>query len=235
MPDDVVIVDYQLGNLYNVLRVCQRAGLGARISSSPEDVAAAAAVILPGVGAFGDAMSFLRDSGLAEALKWFASAGKPLLGICLGMQLLMSESHEFGRHQGLGIVPGPVVRFATIGVKVPHVGWNRVHLSAAPDRYPWQGTLLAGLEDGEYMYFVHSYYAAPEDRSVVLSVTRYGDTEFCSSLQYGNVFGCQFHPERSGPQGVGIYDRLAEQLRNAARLRQTGTLPHVSAARRAAP
>ena len=212
MPDQVVIVDYQLGNLYNVLRVCQHVGLKARISSAPEGVADAAAVILPGVGAFGDAMEFLRTSGLSEALRSVATSGRPLLGVCLGMQLLMSESEEFGRHEGLGIVRGTVIRFAASGVKVPQVGWNGIFRPAVHDEERWRGTLLAGLADGEYMYFVHSYYPVPEDPSVVLSTSRYGETEFCSSLQQGNVTGCQFHPERSGDKGVEIYRRFAEHM-----------------------
>lgn len=221
MPDQVVIVDYQLGNLYNVLRVCQHVGLAACVSSSPEDITAAAALILPGVGAFGDAMAFLHQSGLESALRSFALSGRPFLGICLGMQLLMSESYEFGRHHGLGLVPGPVVRFAESRVKVPQVGWNRIRRPKNQDA--WRGTLLDGLEAGEYMYFVHSYYAVPEDPSVVLSTTRYGETEFCSSLQLGNVVGCQFHAERSGLLGVSIYRNFAAWISQRAPHRDAGS------------
>ncbi len=226
MPDDVVIVDYQLGNLYNVQRACQHVGMAARITSSPHEVAAAAAVILPGVGAFGDAMAFLHDSGLEPALQSFVSSGRRLLGICLGMQLLMSGSYEFGWHEGLRLIPGSVIRLAGPGVKVPQVGWNRVY--CPKDRNAWPGTLLDGLDDGEYMYFVHSYYAVPEDPSVVLSTTRYGEVEFCSSLHWGNVAACQFHPERSGTRGVAIYRRFAEQIRN-------GVHDHVPAPRTPRP
>ncbi len=225
-PPDVVVVDYHLGNLYNVVRACEFTGLPARITSAPADVAAADAVILPGVGAFGDAMEFLRDSGMADALRSFAASGRPLLAICLGMQLLMTESYEFGRHQGLGIVAGPVIRLSSAtGLKVPQVGWNRIHKPATKNGEAWQGTLLDGLHDGEYMYFVHSYYAVPDDPSVVLTTTRYGDTEFCSSLRAGNILGCQFHPERSGPQGLRMYRRLAQYLKAACQ-EQTTTEHH---------
>jgi imidazole glycerol-phosphate synthase subunit HisH len=211
---DLVVVDYRLGNLFNVVRACESVGLPSRITSNPTDVAGADAVILPGVGAFGDAMEFLRDSGMVDALRSFAVSGRPLLAICLGMQLLMTESWEFGRHQGLGIVGGSVIRLnSPAGLKVPQVGWNRIDKLAAANGRSWDGTLLQGLQDGEYMYFVHSYYVVPDDSGVVLTTTRYGETEFCSTLRTGNILGCQFHPERSGPQGLRIYQQLAEYLK----------------------
>lgn len=211
---DLVVVDYRLGNLFNVVRACESVGLPARITSNPTDVAGADAVILPGVGAFGDAMEFLRDSGMVDALRSFAVSGRPFLAICLGMQLLMTESWEFGRHQGLGIVGGSVIRLnSPAGLKVPQVGWNRIAKLAAANGQSWNGTLLQGLQDGEYMYFVHSYYVVPDDSGVVLTTTRYGETEFCSTLRAGNILGCQFHPERSGPQGLRIYQQLAESLK----------------------
>lgn len=211
---DLVVVDYRLGNLFNVVRACESVGLPSRITSNPTDVARADAVILPGVGAFGDAMEFLRDSGMVDALRSFAVSGRPFLAICLGMQLLMTESWEFGRHQGLGIVGGSVIRLnSPAGLKVPQVGWNRIAKLAAANGQSWDGTLLQGLQDGEYMYFVHSYYVVPDDSGVVLTTTRYGETEFCSTLRTGNILGCQFHPERSGPQGLRIYQQLAEYLK----------------------
>jgi glutamine amidotransferase len=228
-PPEAIIVDYHLGNLYNVVRACEFTGIPARITSIPSDVAAAAAVILPGVGAFGDAMECLRDSGMAEALRLFAASGRPLFAICLGMQLLMTESDEFGRHQGLDIVGGSVVRLGSAtGFKVPQVGWNRIHKPPTKNGDAWQGTLLDGLNDGEYMYFVHSYYVAPNDPSVVLATTQYGETEFCSSLRTGKILGCQFHPERSGPRGLRMYLRLAEYLKAAGQEQTVAEeyLPH---------
>ena len=215
----VAIVDYGMGNLFSVKQACERAGLRARITPAPAALLEASAVILPGVGAFGDAIAALRRSGLDEALREVAASGKPLLGICLGMQLLMSQSAEFGAHRGLGIIPGDVVRLdapteeAGTGMngarrsKVPQIGWNQIDAAA-----PWEGSLLEGLADGAHMYFVHSFYARPGDPEVRLSTTRYGPTTFCSSLRSGSIFACQFHPERSGPLGLRIYQNFAARL-----------------------
>jgi len=215
----IAIVDYGLGNLYSVKHACGHVGLDAVITSSPGDILAADAVILPGVGAFGDAMSTLRRLGLPEVIKAFAVSGRPLVGICLGMQLLMSRSEEFGSHPGLDIVPGSVVRLRdpVAGgrrLKVPQIGWNGILRARghgrAPD--PWAGTLLDGIEDAEPVYFVHSYVVQPADPDVVLSTTRYGSWEFCSALKRGNVVACQFHPERSGPEGLRMYRNLARMV-----------------------
>ena len=218
MPD-VAIVDYGMGNLFSVKHACEHVGLQAVITASPQDVRAAHAVILPGVGAFGDAMATLRRLGLVEALREVAQSGTPLMGICLGMQLLMTHSHEFGYHQGLGLVAGEVVRFdaprqgATV-LKVPHVGWNRI---VRPPGGSWASSGLEGLEDGAFMYFVHSFYARPADAGVVVARSRYGHIEFCSSLRDRNIFACQFHPERSGPDGLQVYRNFASQAHRPTR------------------
>lgn len=223
----IAIVDYGLGNLFSVKHACEHVGMQAIITSSPQEILGADAVILPGVGAFGDAMEALKRRDLISPLKETALSDKLLIGICLGMQLLMTESYEFGRHRGLGIIEGPVVRFENpIGpvgkLKVPQVGWNRIfarengHLLAdrtRSDRDPWSGSPLQGLGDGEFMYFVHSFYAKPKESRVVLSISRYGHIEFCSSLRYRNIFASQFHPERSGPQGLQIYRNIASLIR----------------------
>jgi glutamine amidotransferase len=208
----VAIVDFGLGNLFSVQRACEQAGLAAVITSAKADILGAEAVILPGVGAFGDAMAALRRLDLPAVLAEVAAAGRPLMGICLGMQLLMSESHEFGRHRGLGLVEGEVVRLdnADLGrrrLKVPQVGWNRLAPAA-----PWDGTLLEGLAPGEFMYFVHSFYVRPLDPKVALATTTYGPVEFCSCLRQGSVFACQCHPERSGSAGLRVYANLAAAL-----------------------
>jgi len=153
---------------------------------------------------------------LVNVLRDIAESPKPLVGICLGLQLLMTESYEFGIHKGLGIIDGPVVRLDAPKekkriLKVPQIGWNRVFQPANVPR--WQGTLLDGLDEGEYMYFVHSYICQPQNSNVILSTSRYGHIEFCSSVQSGNVFACQFHPERSGLGGMKVYHNLADQLR----------------------
>lgn len=218
---DTAIVDFGLGNLYSVQRACERVGLAAKITSSVDEILAASSVILPGVGAFGDAMHNLRAMGLIEPLRHIAQSGTPLFGICLGLQLLMSESEEFGLHQGLDIIPGRVVHLgrpksARGDLKVPQVGWNRIHrpteVSGGAD--PWAETPLAGLADGTYQYFVHSYYVAPASESVTLSHTRYGSVQFTSAIRWGNVFACQFHPERSGTDGLVIYHNIATLVRS---------------------
>ena len=228
----VAIIDYGLGNLFSVKNACEHAGLHAVVTSSKQEVMAADAVVLPGVGAFGDAMAVLNKLDLVEPLREIAASSKPLVGICLGIQLFMTESYEFGRHLGLGIIEGPVVRFEdakdTGGavqprtmLKVPHVGWNRIFRPNAGGPDPWSDTPLHEFRDGDFMYFVHSFYARPKDPKVILSTTRYGDTEFCSSLRYRNIFACQFHPERSGLQGLKIYHSLASTIQ-LQKAQQTG-------------
>jgi glutamine amidotransferase len=220
----VAIVDYALGNLYSVKHACEHEGLEAVITAAREDLLAADAVILPGVGAFGDAMETLRKRDLVSALQEIASSEKPLVGICLGIQLLMTESHEFGLHKGLGIIEGPVVKLdapreGERTLKVPHVGWNSIRRPAAGSETvsnTWQGTLLEGLDDGEQLYFVHSFIVQPTDPDIVLSRTEYGGIEFCSSFRRNNIFACQFHPERSGSAGMSLYRNLAATLRHAA-------------------
>jgi len=212
----VAIVDYGMGNLFSVQNACEHVGLHASITSSHHDIASADAVILPGVGAFGDAVETLRRLDLINVLVDLAASQKPLLGICLGMQLMMTESLEFGWHAGLDIIPGTVVRFETpIGIqgalKVPQVCWNRMFKTEGVDD-PWAGSLLEGLSNGVFMYFVHSYYIRLEERKIGIAVTRYGNIEFCSALRYGNIFACQGHPERSGPQGLRIYHNFAAAL-----------------------
>jgi glutamine amidotransferase len=176
----------------------------------------AGGIILPGVGAFGDAMSALRRLGLVTVLKDFAATGKPLFGICLGMQLVMSESYEFGHHEGLDLVRGKVIPFPEPTenghkLKVPHVGWNGIRCPEGDgaSECAWSGSLLAGVSPGAYQYFVHSFIVQPMDPAVRLAETRYGDIAFCSALRCGGVIAVQFHPERSGPDGLRIYRNFA--------------------------
>jgi len=211
---NVAIVDFGMGNLFSVKHACEHVGLKATISASSEEILAADAVILPGVGAFGDAMASLRRLGLVEVLRDVAASRTSLVGICLGMQLLMTKSYEFGHHYGLGVIEGEVVRFEARvnGVnksKVPQVGWNRIYQTANGS---WNGSFLEGLPDGEFMYFVHSYYTNPVDLNLVVSTTRYAGIEFCSSVRKDNVFACQFHPERSSRGGLRFYRNLARHI-----------------------
>ncbi|MFZ5587071.1 MAG: imidazole glycerol phosphate synthase subunit HisH [Thermodesulfobacteriota bacterium] len=220
-PARAAIVDYALGNLFSVAHACRQVGLEPAITSDRAAIAAADIVFLPGVGAFGDAMANLRRLDLIGPLKDLAAAGRPLVGICLGMQLMLGQSQEFGRHRGLELVAGEVVRFDHPAgprgpLKVPQVGWNRVQRPpAAGGGDPWAGTPLEGAAEGQYMYFVHSYYAKPSDPGVVLAVSRYGDVDFCSALRRGNLYAFQFHPERSAAAGLAVYARLAGLARLA--------------------
>lgn len=209
----VAIVDYGLGNLFSVKQACQHVGLDASIAATAAELLQADAIILPGVGAFGDAMTELHRRDLVAPLLDAGRSDKPLVGVCLGMQLLMSESFEFGRHRGLDLVAGEVVRFEAR--KVPHVGWAEIR---PPTREPssWADSLLDGLKEGAQMYFVHSFYVIPVEARLSLAVSRYGDVEFCASFRHENVFGCQFHPERSGVAGLRIYANLAASLRRRA-------------------
>jgi glutamine amidotransferase len=231
----VAIIDYEAGNLFSVQHACAQVGLDPVITSDPATVAGCAAAILPGVGAFGAAMSNLQRLGLAPAITDFIASGRPFLGVCLGLQLLFSESEEFGPHPGLGVVPGRVVRFAGqdasgARVLVPQIGWNQIwepgavdisgaaptSLSAsvsAPTVASWEGTALAGIPAGEYVYFVHSFYVVPDDLADVLCVAAYGGQEYCAGIRRGNLLALQFHPEKSAHQGLRIYRQWAESIR----------------------
>lgn len=207
----VAVVDFGMGNLFSVRRACEEAGLDPVVTQAKDEILGADAVILPGVGAFGDAMQTLRRLDLVGVLRDVAMSETPLVGICLGMQLLMSESEEFGATKGLDVVPGRVVWLRGESaegrhIKVPEVGWNTVTAPDAERR--WAGTPLEGLPSPAYMYFVHSLVVVPDDSAVVVSTTEYGGVEFCSSLRVGSVFACQYHPERSGPGGLAWYRRL---------------------------
>ena len=213
------IVDYGLGNLHSVRLACEKVGIESVITSQAAELKSAGAVILPGVGAFGDAMKALRHRGLVTAIRDLAASGKPLFGICLGMQLVMSESYEFGHHEGLDLIKGKVVQLpdpAENGnrLKVPHVGWNRVLRPARNGSVDgqWTDSVLAGLEAGTFQYFVHSFIAQPAESELVLGETRYGDVTFCSVLHQGSVTAVQFHPERSGPAGLHIYRNFAKMI-----------------------
>ena len=197
----IAIVDYGMGNLRSVQKAFERVGQAADVTADADRIAAAPGVVLPGVGAFGACMANLTAAGLLEPVRHVLASGRPFLGICLGMQLLFEESEEFGPVKGLGILPGRVVRFVPDRErKIPHMGWNQVRVvRRAPQ--------LAGVDDGAFVYFVHSYYPVPADPSLVATTTTYGP-EFASSVVRDNLFACQFHPEKS--QRVGL--RLLESF-----------------------
>jgi glutamine amidotransferase len=202
----IAIIDYGMGNLHSVSKAVERLGRKAVVTSSPEAILAADGAILPGVGAFGDAMRNLRETGLDATVKAFAATGKPLLGICLGMQLLFDESEEHGTHEGLGLLPGRVVRFQG-NYKVPHMGWNE--LSFLQD-----SPLFEGLTPG-HVYFVHSYHALPERREDLLATTDYHQP-VSAIVGRGSVFGMQFHPEKSGELGMALLGRFVALVDAAA-------------------
>jgi glutamine amidotransferase len=196
----IAIIDYGMGNLHSVSKAVERIGCEVIVTSDPEQILAADGAILPGVGAFGDAMANLRETGLVDTVQTYAARGKPLLGICLGMQLLFTESEEHGLHQGLNLLPGRVVRFQG-NYKVPHMGWNELSfLQASP--------LFDGLEQG-HVYFVHSYYALPERSEDLLAVTDYHQP-VTAMVGRGSLFGMQFHPEKSGDLGMALLKRFVE-------------------------
>ena len=212
----VAIVDYGMGNLFSVKHACEHVHMDAVITASKDEILNASAVVLPGVGAFGDAMATLRKQDLVSVLHDVVASGKPFVGICLGMQLLMTESHEFGSHRGLGFVEGEVLRLddnlaGERHLKVPHVGWNRIYRQGVETDKTvaqWADSMMEPVANGSFMYFVHSYYTLPADQNIILSHTRFGALEFCSSFRKGSIFACQFHPERSGPAGLKIYEKL---------------------------
>jgi len=191
----IAIIDYGMGNLHSVSKAVERLGFEAVITSDPKTILEADGAILPGVGAFGDAMDNLRSTKLDDVVNYYAQSGKPLLGICLGMQLLFSESEEYGNHTGLNLLPGKVIRFQG-DYKVPHMGWNKLTFLNG------QSPLFAGLEEG-HVYFVHSYHAKPEAAGDLLATADYYQ-QVTAIVGRGNVYGMQFHPEKSGELGMDL-------------------------------
>lgn len=199
----LTIIDYQMGNLRSVQKAFERMGHAATITDDPAALAYAAKIVLPGVGAFEDAMTALRERRLVEPIREAIAAGKPFLGICLGLQLLFDKSYEDGEHAGLGVIPGEVVRFKVPHeYKVPHMGWNQVRFRRRPP-------IFEGIHDGAHFYFVHSYYVVPQDESVVATETDYPQP-FCSSIWRENLFATQFHPEKSQADGLTVLKNFAE-------------------------
>ena len=199
----IAIIDYGVGNLFSLKSSFAAIGSEAVVTSDPDVIAEADRLILPGVGAFEDAARKLRDTGMADVVRREAASGKPIMGICLGMQLLLDKSYEYGEHEGLGLIHGSVRPISDVideGLKIPHIGWNRLIVKK-------QSPLFKYLNDGDCVYFVHSYYAA--DCDDVTAVAEYS-AELTASIEKGNVFGCQFHPEKSGDVGLNILRAFCE-------------------------
>lgn len=201
------IIDYEMGNLRSVAKAFESLGFAVRVSADPADIASADKVVLPGVGAFRDCIDQLHTGDFVEPLLAHVEAGKPLLGICVGMQMLFDQSSEFGRHRGLGIIPGKVVRFPAEMVengerlKVPHMGWNNLLIQQ-------QSPLFKDVVDESFVYFVHSYYCEASDSNDVAASCRYGEVEFCASVWRDNIMATQFHPEKSQEVGLQIFNNF---------------------------
>src|SRR5699024_5377287 len=198
----IALIDYDAGNMKSVEKALQLLGQETVVTRDPDEIYRADGVILPGVGSFGDAMENLRRFGLVEVIRRVTEQGTPFLGICLGLQLLFESSEESPGVEGLGLLPGKILRIpAGEGRKIPHMGWNDI-------TFPHPGRLFAGVAEHSYVYFVHSYYLKAEDPSIVTAVTRYG-TGIHASVEKGNVFACQFHPEKSSDVGLQILKNFA--------------------------
>ena len=201
----VAIVDYGVGNLFSLCSSLKAIGAEAVVTDDPAVLAAADRIILPGVGAFGDAADKLRERGLFDVVRELAAAGKPLLGICLGMQLLFEKGYEYGEHEGLGLIQGsvrPIAEVIPTDLKIPHIGWNALHFTGE------KSPIFRYLDEGDFVYFVHSFYGKNEDGSVI-ATSDYG-APLTAAVGRGNVYGCQFHPEKSGNVGLRILKAFCE-------------------------
>jgi len=203
---NVAVVDYDAGNTLSVTRALEKAGARVDLTPDPERVARAEAVVLPGVGAFGDCVRKLEARGMDEACREVIAGGKPFLGVCVGLQVLFEGSDESPGIEGLGVLPGMVVRFEAGDLKVPHMGWNQLDVAR-------EHPLFDGL-DGEAFYFVHSYYPDPADRGVVLGTAEYG-TRFCAAAGRENLAAVQFHPEKSSRAGLELYENFLRWARSS--------------------
>lgn len=201
----IAIIDYGMGNLRSVQKGFEKVGVAARVTRAADEIGRAPGVVLPGVGAFGACMDNLRDYGLIDVVRQVVERGTPFLGICLGMQLLFEESEEFGPVRGLGLLRGRVVRFRERDdpdFRIPHMGWNQIQRRQ-------DAAALAGIDDGAFVYFVHSYHVEPADPGVIATTTDY-DGEFVSAVARGNLFACQFHPEKSQRIGLQILENFGK-------------------------
>lgn len=204
----VTVIDYGIGNLLNVVRALEYCGAQVTVAQNAADINTLPdRLVLPGVGAFADGMVELKARGFDDVARRFATTERPLLGICVGAQMLFDVGEEFGEHQGLGLIPGRVQAVAVRNIdgvphRIPHIGWSR--LERSPVRETWGGTILGGFEPGPTVYFVHSFAPMPENEAHRLADTYYNGVRICAAVAKGSVYGCQFHPERSGPVGLAI-------------------------------
>ena len=209
----VAIIDYEMSNLFSVKAACDYVGIKSIVTNDINEILNAKAIILPGVGAFGEAMKKIKELKIDYALNKFIDSGKILLGICLGMQILYENSEEFGKSKGLGIIKGDIKKFHFYKEKklkypVPHVGWNHIKINKRNNKK----NLLSDIQDNDFMYFVHSYYVSNDKNLISIATTNYGKTNFCSAIQYENISAVQFHPEKSGKKGLIVYENLKKAI-----------------------
>jgi len=208
VPFNIAIIDYEMGNLKSIYKLLRHLNIDSTITSDHNTIRNADGVILPGVGAFGDAMKQLREKNLFTLIKDLTSEGKPLFGICLGHHLLFSQSVEMGNHEGLDIIQGNVISFdKNLVGKIPQIGWNNVFF-LKEDHF-----IVQGIPNNSYYYFVHSFYAIPTVSSTILGTTKYGETDFCSMVSKDNIITTQFHPEKSGKNGIKMYQNFVHYCR----------------------
>lgn len=212
----IVVIDYGLGNIRSVMRALAHENVEARLTADPKEILSATKVILPGVGAFADGMQGLKDRGLIDPVLSYIASGRPFLGICLGMQMLFESAEEFGHHLGLGVIPGVVSLIPKSDInggpmKIPHMGWSPLLLPQG--RESWSNGILEGIKESSSVYFVHSYAGMPTNQNDRLANTSYGGHLILAAIQRGNLFGCQFHPEKSGPVGLKIIRNFLSETR----------------------
>ena len=205
---EVAIIDLNLSNLHSVNSACKKVGLKSKITSDKKIISKAKSIILPGVGSFNEAMRRLKILKLEETIKKSIKANKPFLGICLGMQLLFSRSYEFGKTKGMSIFKGDVKNFTfykknNYKYPVPHVGWNKINVRKKKNES--RNVILKDIKNSEFMYFVHSFFVIPKNKDIILTKSNYGKEDFCSSIVSKNIYAFQFHPEKSGIEGLKIY------------------------------
>lgn len=203
----IVIIDYGVGNLRSLVRAFEHFGTDVSISEESSDLISADGLVLPGDGSFLSGIDGLMVRGLTGSIKKFAKIGKPILGICLGAQILLSEGYEFGKHPGLDLIKGQVVKFSNLKekTKIPHIGWNRIKIS---NLQKWENTILDSIKNDSFVYFIHSYVLMPKNRESILAYSEYGGQDFCSVILRNNIYGCQFHPEKSGAVGLKIIENF---------------------------
>ena len=214
MSVKIVVIDYEMGNTRSIMNAIKKVGASPMLSNDESVILNADGIVLPGVGAFSRCMENLHKYSLAPVIHNYAESNKPLLGICLGMQILFNSSEEFGKTKGLGLIEGPICQLRVQDFnkdKLPHIGWDEIQQHSVD----WDGTILKDIENHSDMYFAHSYVAMPNDKESILSVTSYSNYQFCSSVKKNNIYGCQFHLEKSSETGLKVLKNYVEIIKKS--------------------